>query len=285
MAGSLPDLSKLVLNEHSAIIENATDGEYCLDRVEHLWECRSKIVVVRNAVLFSPEMTQELEEFMSNETNVPKTKTRYNKFVLRRQATFGAAYNFGQDNATIPYPVESWPQAVQLALQTAKEVATQLQIDPELYNAVHANWYPNGKSGVDPHSDKETEMVKGKPIISFTLLAGNIVPRNFSILRPPNAAEIESQQNNFEQKQNKYYTKREKKAVELNRPPPPHPKTSFKPEPVLLYNVKLGHGDMLIMKGDMQTYYLHSVPKDTRKELQHARRLNLTVRAFQQTAS
>ena len=211
---------------------------------------------------------------MSNETNVPRTRTPWGLYLLRRQATFGAAYNFGQSNATIPYPVESWPQAVQLALRTAKGMALQLGINPELYNGVHANWYPSGRSGVEPHSDEETEMVKGMPIFSFTLLAGDIVPRNFSILRAPNAAEIESQKNEHEKKRSQSKAKLAKKATK---------EKDFKPEPILLYNIKLGHADVLIMQGDMQTYYKHAIAKDSRKALLNARRLNLTVRAFQQT--
>ena len=38
------------------------------------------------------------------------------------------------------------------------------------------------------------------------------------------------------------------------------------------------------MQGKMQSYYLHSVAKDSRKALANARRLNLTVRAFQTKA-
>ena len=274
MTAPIPNLSNLPLKPHHDIVEDAPNGVYCLERIEDLSRCRSSIIIVRNVISFSEEVTQELENFMSNEDNVPQTLNQWGRYLLRRQATFGAAYNFGQSNVTIPYPVNSWPQAVQLALTTAKSMAAELGINPELYNGVHANWYPNGRSGVDPHSDKETDMVKGMPIFSFTLLAGNIVPRNFSIYRPPNAAEIESQQNEHEQKQSRHKISTAKKATK---------EKDFKPEPILLYNIRLGHGDVLIMQGDMQTYYKHAIAKDSRKALLNARRLNLTVRAFQQT--
>lgn len=279
---TLPDLSALNFNPHTAISDDATDGVYCLDRINDLKDCRSSIVIVRSAMPFSQHATQELEAYMADETKVRKTKTQYGTYLLRRQATFGAAYDFGQQNTTIPYPIESWPEAVQIALRTAKAMAAQLGVDASLYNAVHANWYPNGNAGVDPHGDKETDMVKGNPIVSFTLLAGDIVPRNFSILRKPNAAEIESQRSDFEYKRKERYGKLVQKAVKSGKPPPVRPKTPFSAQPILLYDVKLGHGDVLIMQGDMQTYYLHSIAKDTRKALANARRLNLTVRAFKE---
>ena len=75
------------------------------------------------------------------------------------------------------------------------------------------------------------------------------------------------------------------RAADAGNPPPTQPKTKFSPSPIHLYDVKLNHGDILIMKGDMQTNYLHSVKKETRKALANARRMNLTVRAFQQTAA
>jgi hypothetical protein len=127
-------------------------------------------------------------------------------------------------------------------------------------------------------------MVRGNPIISFTLLAGDIVPRNFSILRRPNEAEIESQRSDFEQKRNDRYLKAVEKATLAGKPIPSQPKTKFSAQPILLHNVKLGHNDVLIMQGDMQTNYLHSVAKETNKTYANARRLNLTVRAFKQTA-
>jgi alkylated DNA repair dioxygenase AlkB len=280
---TLPDLSSLTLNPHTDISEDAPDGVYCLDHVNDLKDCNSSIVIVRNAMPFSQQATQELEAYMADETKVEKTKTMYGGYLLRRQATFGANYNFGQQATTIPYPVESWPEAVQTALRTAKTMAEQLGVDPSVYNAVHANWYPNGNAGVDAHADSEGDMVKGNPIFSFTLLAGDIVPRNFSILRKPNAAEIESQRTDFEHKREERYLKLVQKATEAGKPPPTRPKTPFSSQPILLHNVKLGHGDVLIMQGGMQTYYLHSVAKDARKALANARRINLTVRAFKKT--
>jgi alkylated DNA repair dioxygenase AlkB len=282
---SLPDLSALTLKPHGDIREDAPDGVYCLDRVENLKDCTSSIVVVRDAVPFSSEATRELEEFMSDETKVKPTVNQYGGINNRRQATFGASYNFGQSNTTIPYPSESWPEAVQTALRAAKTMAEQLGVNPSFYNAVHANWYPSGNAGVDAHSDRETQMVKGLPIISFTLLAGDIVPRNFSILRDPNAAEVESQRSEFERKREERYRKLVQKAAETGKPPPARPKTPFSAKAILLYDVRLGHGDVLIMQGAMQTYYKHSVEKDGRKALANARRLNLTVRAFKEIAT
>ena len=292
---SLPNLAALALHSHQALKEDAPNGVYCLDKVEDLADCKSSIIIVRNAVPFSDEATDELEKFMTDEDNVKVTMTRYGSALLRRQATFGAKYDFGQDNSTIPYPIESWPAAVQLTLEVCKKMAVGVGTEPGLYNGVHANWYPSGKSGVAPHFDKEKEMVKGLPIFSFTLLPGLSKPRNFDILRKANAAEIDSQRTDFEHKQESRYLKavyqypsRKVKAAFLGKDIPPLPTkstTKFEAEPILLYTVKLNHGDLLVMQGEMQMYYLHSVPNNPKKEFENARRINLTVRAFKETAA
>jgi alkylated DNA repair dioxygenase AlkB len=294
---SLPNLSALQLKGHSELKENAHDGVYCLDRVEDLANCTSSVIIVRNALPFSDEQTDELETFMSDEKNVKVTMTRYGTAVLRRQATFGAAYNFGQENTTIPYPKDGdqqWPTAVQSVLETVKSMAESVGFDSSLYNAVHANWYPSGKSGVAPHFDKEQEMIRGLPIFSFTLLAGDKKPRRFDILRKANAAELENQRAGFARKREESYTKQmqryeeqKNKASKDGKPapkPPTKSSTKFEAEPILLYSVSLNHGDLLVMKGMMQDYYLHSVPPNKTKEFLNARRMNLTVRAFKETA-
>lgn len=278
---SLPDLSKLTLNPYNKLYEDAKDGVYCLDRLEDLAGCKSSIIIVRNAVPFSREETLELDEFLSKR---PRTLNRYGTYNNRIQTTFGAVYDFGQETSTVPYPVESWPKAVQIALQTAQKMVAQLGIDKNLYNAVHANLYPSGKAGVDAHSDKEDDMIAGLPIISFTLLSGNIVPRNFSILRSPNAAEVESQRSEFERKREERYQKLAQKAKDAGKPPPPRAKTPFSPSPIKLYDIKLKHGDVILMQGEMQKHFLHSVATDPRKALENAHRINLTVRAFKETA-
>ena len=119
------------------------------------------------------------------------------------------------------------------------------------------------------------------PIMSFTLLAGDQMARSFSILRKPNSEEQESQRTDFEQKRKKSYNQKLQNAIKKGKPPPLYPKTPFTPAPILLYEVKLGHGDVLIMQGDMQSNYLHAIKKTP--SLTDSRRLNLTVRAFQET--
>ena len=85
-------------------------------------------------------------------------------------------------------------------------------------------------------------MLAGMPIFSFTFLNGDRQPRPFSIYHPPKTP-------------------------------------GNKPEKVA--DVVLGDGDLLIMQGSMQRWFLHGVESTTAKRFQNARRLNLTVRAFQ----
>ena len=47
-----------------------------------------------------------------------------------------------------------------------------------------------------------------------------------------------------------------------------------------LYDVSLGHGDLLVMAGNMQDRYKHGVKSTTAKRFSELRRVNLTVRSI-----
>lgn len=250
MTDGLPDLSLLSMKPRSALFEPTVgDGVYCLDSLDDdVGDCKSSIILVRGALPLTDKEFTELDEFMSDDERVPRTPNPMNRkfFLLRKQATFGANYNFGQKNVAIDGPPSEWPVAVQRALEVAKRVAAQKKLEPSLYNAVHANLYPDGRAGVAPHADQEGEMVRRMPILSFTLLAGEKKPRNFSIFLPKQPGEQ---------------------------------------SPEKVADVLLGHGDLLIMQGSMQSYFLHGVEAaKPPKAFANARRLNLTVRAFKQAA-
>lgn len=218
---------------------HAPSGRYCLDNA-----CdASSVLILRKAINASASETEELRAFMLDERKVPKTPNPMNRstFVKRRQVTFGAKYNFGQRVASIG-PDEAWPHVVRVALDFAKEFATSRGIAAELYNGVHTNFYPDGSAGVAPHSDAEGDMLRGLPIISITLLAGDPKPRPFSIYAKPD---------------NKGAT------------------------PPKLADVVLDHGDVIVMLGSMQSFFLHGVEAaKPPKAFKNAERLNMTVRAF-----
>lgn len=273
---SLPDLSGLSFQPWQQLHSNSEDGVYCLDRVEDLSKCTSSIVLIRDGANISEREALELETYMKDDNNVPPTPNQMGPHpILRKQATFGVEYNFSkQKNTMIPGPKENWPSAVQKVLMLCKGLAKQSGDDPEVYNGVHTNWYPSGKSGVDWHSDREDAMIAGLPIYSVTLLLGEKVPRDFAIGRDPNTAEMEFQQIEFEKK----YAKSVQRAIEKGKVPPK--KEKFKPSVVEMYRISLGNGDILIMKGAMQQLYKHEVPKVYTKKYANARRINMTVRAF-----
>ena len=280
---TLPDLSRLSLITAEALKRPAPgDGVYCLDSVEDLTACKSSMILVRNAGVFTPAMTDYLDKFMSDDNLVSRTPNPMNPKtnLKRKQVTFGAAYNFGQKQDVIPGPPETWPLAVQSALQASKEFAESLGVDPTLYNGAHVNLYANGSAGVAAHSDSEGDMVAGLPIFSFTLLAGRVEPRAFVILRDANTAEVESQRKDADDKfEGKLATARAhgKPTDKLKKP-------KFSAALIELYSVLLGHGDVLVMQGMMQTCYKHAVPPNNRVAFKDARRLNITVRAFNATA-
>ena len=276
---SYPSLAALSLRPHPRreLQPNAPSGLYCLDMEGEVEPCDSSIIIIRNALNASPADVQELDDFMSDEARVATTPNTMGGFeknsdgsfvepnastpawrihrdpksgalsgklwksaVGRKQATFGAVYNFGQAN-TIIQDRTQWPQLVTQCLEYAQELAEQKGIARELYNGVHVNLYPSGNAGVMPHSDEEPAMVKGLPIFSFTALNGDLHPRSFSIYHPPASS-------------------------------------AAKPQKVA--DVMLGNGDLLIMQGSMQKWFLHGVEKTSAKRFAAARRLNLTVRAF-----
>ncbi len=242
---SVPDLSALTLapKPRTELTPNAQNGRYCLELPDDTLRCDSSVVILRKALPITDAQTTELRTFMLDETKVPKTPNpmNANTFVKRRQTTFGALYNFGQKVASQGYD-QAWPQAVTDALRFAQQFAEARGIAKELYNGVHANFYPDGSAGVAPHSDYEGDMLRGMPIVSVTLLSGDKKPRPFSIYEKP-------------------VNKGEK--------------------PTKIADVILGHGDVIVMMGRMQESFLHGVePAKPLKEYKNAERMNLTVRAF-----
>lgn len=244
------DISALNLDPkpRAELTPNAGTGRYSLDLTYDTNRCESSVVIVRSALSFTDEQTDELRTFMLDESKVPKTPNpmNANTFVKRRQTTFGALYDFGQKVSSQGYG-QPWPQAVRDALEFAKQFAESRGVCKDLYNGVHANFYPDGTAGVAPHADSERDMHRGMPIVSATLLTGDKKPRLFSIYEKP--------------------------AVVA--------RGTKKPLPVRIADVSLDHGDVIVMMGRMQTYFLHGIEAaKPPKEYKNAERINLTVRAF-----
>jgi alkylated DNA repair dioxygenase AlkB len=176
---------------------------------------------------------------------------KYN--LLRTQATFGTTYDFagqksrkigGDDPAT-------WPEPIRDMVDVSKTALENLLFDGHRL-AAHVNWYPGGKAGVEPHDDKEDAFVPGAPIFSFTLYQSGLehddehVPRKFQIYAKDPSA---------------------KRGVGA-----------------LLHDIPLPHESLLVMAGATQRDFLHGVKKTTKKEYEHSRRINVTVRVLKGTS-
>ena len=136
-----------------------------------------------------------------------------------------------------------WPRLVHRVLEATRAFAAQLGIpDPNEYQGVHANFYPDGNSKVQKHADDELQLVPGAPIFSYTYVQNDdpSLAREFTIWRAPKGAD---------------HIEGKGKLVE-----------------VTLYS-----GDLLVMMGDMQRFFHHSIEPQERPV---APRLNLTVRKF-----
>ena len=175
---SVPELSSLKVLHRKELSTNrlAESGIYNLNDV-------SRLVLLRGVFCIPPQIAEQAFTWMEDERNVPKTPNPLNRntFVLRRQCTFGHNYSFGQDMTTIPHPKENWPVAVQCALSMARAIAMQLGHNPDSYNGVHANLYIGPNASVQPHTDDEPDMAREMPIISFTILGGRKMARDFQV--------------------------------------------------------------------------------------------------------
>jgi alkylated DNA repair dioxygenase AlkB len=206
--------------------------------------CESSVLILRGALAASLSDTTELQTYMTDDKLVPRTPNPMNRTtnLLRKQATFGAEYAFAnQKNTIVPGPSNEWPRVVSDALTLAKDIVAIKGIDTKYYSGVHCNLYPSGKAGVMPHADNEPHLIPEFPIVSCTLLAGVRKERPFDIYRPP------------------------------------HTKGAA---PEVVAKILLGHGDVVVMQGKMQQYFLHGVAPAKKKEYENAVRINLTVRAF-----
>lgn len=281
----LPNLSALTLKPREQLTRQASDGIYCVDaidasqrgfKIEQLSDCKSSVILVRNALGVSDEEAQELDDFLNDDNVVPPTVNPRNAkwFIGRKQATFGASYRFSGQKVPSFADEEKWPRAVKKALTYTKRVVQQLGHDPDIFNGVHTNLYKSGDIAIAEHQDEEKDMVKGLPILSYTLLTGERKPRDFVISLRETPEEYEARKR-----------ERDEKNRLLGKPPAT---SALKISYHEIATIQLRHNDLLIMQGNMQskeTGYFHSVPEaKPTKEYKNARRLNMTVRAFRKEA-
>lgn len=213
------------------------NGVYCLDTSARLDPCGSSIVYQRNAIPALSGEFGEAAEFM-------RTKVRNDSFmgnaILRKQCTFGSVQ---YKNYQLVSDSASWPTLVHRVLAATVDFARQLKVPkPEEYKAVHANYYPDGDASVAKHTDDELVLDTDAPIFSYTYIHNDSVDgaREFTIWRMAKGADhIEGKGR--------------------------------------LVDITLYSGDLLVMQGDMQKFFLHSIEKKTTPV--HAR-LNFTVRKF-----
>jgi hypothetical protein len=240
-AGMLPSLARL---PRRALLDDPNSGVYCLDRLNVTEPCTSSVVLVRKALVPLANEYDELATFM-------RERVRQDSFmghaVPRKQCTFGPiqykTYQLISDTS-------AWPQLVTRALVATRAYAAQLGVpNPDEYAGVHANLYPDGNSTVQKHADDELQLVREAPIFSYTFIKDNndAAARPFTIWKISASAHVE---------------------------PASHHRAKSR-----LVDLKLFSGDLLVMQGDMQRDFHHSVERVLDGVV--AERLNLTVRKFQ----
>ena len=55
------DLKELKRNNRADLIPDAPDGVYCLDNISDLSQCKSEVIIVRNALNVTEEEIAEIE--------------------------------------------------------------------------------------------------------------------------------------------------------------------------------------------------------------------------------
>lgn len=245
----LPNLTGLTLESlkpykpRQALIPTAPTGVYCLHKVEGIVPCDARVILIRNAVPATQDEFVLAAEFMQSQ--VRQDVDFMQRPLARKQCTFGPTqykkYQLFPDQA-------QWPSLVRRVLEATKQIARLLDMpNPEEYTGVHANYYPDGNASVYRHSDKEKQLVPGAPIFSYTYIANNdpTLARDFTIWKTQDkvlAKEIEGDRQR-------------------------------------LVDITLFSGDLLIMDGNMQDYFEHSIEKVGEGQ-PVAPRLNFTVRKF-----
>ena len=219
--------------------QEAPSGVYCLERLHLTEPCNARIILVRDALPTTTEAFKQAQDFMTNKVRQDKMMGH---LVPRKQCTFGPIQ---YKNYELIKDESIWPPLVKHVLEATKHFATLLGMEkPEEYTGVHANLYPDALSSVEKHTDKEKQLVQGEPIFSYTYIEddNNELARDFTIWRMPKGAE--------------------------------HVEGKGR-----LADITLRSGDLLIMDGDMQEYFQHSIEKVKTGE-PVAARLNFTVRKF-----
>lgn len=241
----LPNLKDLTMFPRQPLVRNkGSDSQrvesaiYCLDKNFQLPIPCVSSVLLCRGAL--PANKVEFDDLANFMKGVPQQMFMGNP-VPRKQCTFGP-FKY----KTYPLYPNDWPSLVTRVLDATRAFADQLGVDkPEEYTGVHVNFYPDGDSSVSKHADDERQLVTGAPIFSYTYLEGNdnSLARDFKIWRRPDL--------------------KDDSIVEGSGMP---------------VSLRLESGDLLVMMGQMQTFFVHGVEKVRNAPV--APRLNLTVRKF-----
>ena len=249
---SLPNLSNLLRNPLPRNRLRRTEerpehqsGLYCLDRPDEVpEECRSRVLLWRGVLPAKDGEFEELSRFMMG----VRQDTCMGCDVPRKQCTFGPVKYKTYEHITPEMCV--WPKLVTRVLEATRQIAARMDVpDPEGYTGVHVNYYADENSSVSMHADDEEQLVVGALIFSYTYIENddNSLARDFKIA-------VKSEHRNGDVV--KGLAKRQATVAEI----------------------RLESGDLLVMLGEMQTYFNHGVDKVRGARV--APRLNLTVRKF-----
>ena len=144
------------------------------------------LTTVPSAIKASKPQFEELWKIGETTVN-PTPNPRNPKFnIIRKQGTWGATYRFGGQTSQDLGPVASAPALVRACVEYATNMSEGLRL-----TGAHVNWYNGGKASLSPHQDTEPADGAGKPIFSFTFLAGGAKPhRNFVITKDKKGTQL-----------------------------------------------------------------------------------------------
>lgn len=197
---------------------------------------------------FYPELPSELQLNQTDFTRIwnlhPTEFGKVNVFGVKNtprwQQPYGKNYNFSKtDHPALP--IED-PFFLKLMKYCEDHTATYMNRVP--FNGLLVNWYQDGNHYIGAHSDSESDLVAGSPIYSFSY--GQ--ERDF-IIRPK---VVDDEWIAF-----RNHNKLKEDRIVLALP----------------------GNSLVIMGGQMQTYYKHEVPKRALSTAPNPR-INITIRHF-----
>jgi len=210
-------------------------------------------VIHHQSMFLTAQEADELYNFCENKTdqqnNIPWDQTnivvgerrvlepRFTAFIVE---TNGLHYTY---SSKLNIATE-WPEII----RTVKQKIEDYIPFSVVFNVVLMNWYGYGGHHVGWHSDSETDLISGTPIVSLSLGA----TRTFQLRHYEDSrlGSLKTELNTKVKNEGYMLSEEEEKIVNYQ----------VGEDPDWNMEIDLSHGDLLVMSGDLQKFWRHRIP-------------------------